>query len=230
MNRRTALRLCFFAVTTLVFPLAAHTQDASDPFAQRHAELMRAADEQIEALRAQPVQLASEPLVVAAGRATNAEQDALAAISDARVERAAKRLLALGLDATRIFAEEGVPLRLLVLAEIESGFDPAALSPKGARGLWQLMPETARRFGLRVDNQLDERLHASRSTRAAARYLRALHLQFGDWPLALAAYNAGEQRITQAIDRAASRSFALIASQLPSETRRYVPAVLGAHQ
>ena len=77
------------------------------------------------------------------------------------------------------------------------------------------MPETARRYGLRVDKRMDERLHAARSTRAAARYLRDLYLLFGDWQLALAAYNAGEQRIAAAIDRAGSRTFADLARMLP---------------
>jgi membrane-bound lytic murein transglycosylase D len=110
---------------------------------------------------------------------------------------------------------------------VESAFDPRALSSKGARGLWQFMPETARRYGLRVDKYMDERLHVVRSTRAAARYMRDLHLLFGDWQLALAAYNAGEQRITAAIERAAGRSFSGLAHVLPEETRLFVPAVLG---
>jgi membrane-bound lytic murein transglycosylase D len=137
-------------------------------------------------------------------------------------------MLALGVDAARVFAEEGVPPQLLVVAEVESGFDPFALSVKGARGLWQFMPETARRYGLRVDERMDERLHVARSTRAAARYLRDLHLLFGDWQLALAAYNAGEQRVASALERAGSRAFADWAALLSKETRLYVPAVLGA--
>ncbi|HEV8383969.1 MAG TPA: lytic transglycosylase domain-containing protein, partial [Candidatus Acidoferrales bacterium] len=132
-------------------------------------------------------------------------------------------------DAARIFEEEGVPLELLVVAEVESGFNPLALSPKGARGPWQLMPATAQRFGLRVNGQTDERVHPERSTRAAARYLRELYAQFGDWELALAAYNAGEQRVASAIERGGTRDFWQLAQQqlLPEETRRYVPAVLG---
>jgi membrane-bound lytic murein transglycosylase D len=80
-----------------------------------------------------------------------------------------------------------------------------------------------------VNGQTDERVHPERSTRAAVRYLRELYAQFGDWELALAAYNAGEQRVASAIERGGTRDFWQLAQQqlLPEETRRYVPAVLG---
>ncbi|HEX7962607.1 MAG TPA: lytic transglycosylase domain-containing protein, partial [Terriglobales bacterium] len=72
---------------------------------------------------------------------------------------------------------------------------------KGARGLWQFMPETARRYGLVVSESRDERMEITKSSRAAARYLRDLYKQFGDWRLALAAYNAGEQLVEQGVAR-----------------------------
>jgi membrane-bound lytic murein transglycosylase D len=105
-----------------------------------------------------------------------------------------------------------------------------ALSPKGARGIWQFMPATAVRYGLMVQPGTDHRTHLERSTRAAARYLRDLYTQFGDWKLALAAYNAGEDRIQRIIDRTGIRDFDAMARRgyLPAETRRYVPAVLAA--
>jgi membrane-bound lytic murein transglycosylase D len=145
------------------------------------------------------------------------------------VSAAQARLLGLRVDAARIFIEEGVPLELLVVAEVESGFNPLALSPKGARGPWQLMPATAERFGLRVNELVDERIHPERSTRVAARYLRELYEMFGDWRLALAAYNAGEQRVSRAVERGGTRDFWRLAELqlLPMETRRYVPAILG---
>lgn len=130
----------------------------------------------------------------------------------------------------RILEEERVPVELLSVALVESGFDPLALSRKGARGIWQLMPETAQRYGLLVEPVLDQRTDPVRSTRAAAQYLRDLYRQFGDWKLALAAYNTGEDRVQRLINRTGIRNFEGIAQPglLPLETRNYVPAVLAA--
>jgi len=90
------------------------------------------------------------------------------------------------------------------------------------------MPETARRYGLVVGDGRDERMDVEKSTRAAAQYLRDLHAQFRSWPIALAAYNAGEQAVQRAVDSAQSEEFAVLASRelLPLETRMYVPAVV----
>ncbi|MCX6616871.1 MAG: lytic transglycosylase domain-containing protein [Acidobacteria bacterium] len=128
----------------------------------------------------------------------------------------------------QILAQEGLPADLLGVAKVESNFNPLALSPRSARGVWQLIPETARRFGLRVDGGVDERVDVERSTRAAARYLKELYTMFGDWKLALAGYNAGEKRVQSAQARTGSRDFARLASLLPRETRYYVPSVLAA--
>jgi soluble lytic murein transglycosylase-like protein len=129
-----------------------------------------------------------------------------------------------------ILAEERMPVGLLSVALIESGFNPLALSPKGARGMWQFMPGTAQRYGLTVEPANDHRTHVEHSTRAAARYLRDLYRQFGDWKLALAAYNAGENRVQRIINRTGIRDFDEMSRRglLPLETRNYVPAVLGA--
>lgn len=123
------------------------------------------------------------------------------------------------------FRAEGVPAELVWLAEAESTFNPSARSPAGAKGLFQFMPETARSLGL--DTFLpDERTDPEKSARAAARYLRTLHGKFGTWPLALAAYNAGEGRVRRAMTSSRSTDFAGVASSLPAETRMYVPKVL----
>ena len=127
-----------------------------------------------------------------------------------------------------ILRKEGVPAGLAAVVFVESRGQVMALSPKGARGIWQFMPNTARRYGLIVTNELDERLDVYKSTRAAARYLRDLHTQFESWPLALAAYNAGEDTVQRAIDHTSTRDFASVARMLPLETRSYVPAVLNA--
>jgi soluble lytic murein transglycosylase-like protein len=129
-----------------------------------------------------------------------------------------------------ILEQERMPVGLLSVALIESGFNPLALSPKGARGMWQFMPGTAQRYGLTVESGNDHRTYPELSTRAAARYLRDLYRQFGDWKLALAAYNAGENRVQRIINKTGIRDFNEMSRRglLPLETRNYVPAVLGA--
>jgi membrane-bound lytic murein transglycosylase D len=150
--------------------------------------------------------------------------------SSANLKNEQSRLAALRPVIEPILREAGIPSELAAVVLIESGGDPMALSPKGARGLWQLMPETARRYGLIVDNTEDDRLDIEKSTHVAARYLSDLHSEFGSWPLALAAYNTGEQNLQHAIDRSRSTDFDVLSSLrlLPLETRNYVPAVLAA--
>ncbi len=127
-----------------------------------------------------------------------------------------------------ILQQEGMPVGLLSVALVESGFHPFATSPKGAKGIWQFMPATARRYGLTVESNIDYRTDPTRSTKAAAQYLKALYQQFGDWKLALAAYNAGENRIQRIINKTQIYSFDQLAAggYLPKETVNYVPAVL----
>lgn len=125
----------------------------------------------------------------------------------------------------RIFAEEGVPEELAWIPEVESTFDPCAHNASGACGLFQLMPITARAQGLRLW-PYDERTHPEKSARAAATLLRDLHAMFDSWPLALAAYNAGEGRVRRTLRAGDASTFAEIADALPNETRRYVPRVL----
>lgn len=123
-----------------------------------------------------------------------------------------------------IFAKENVPQELVWLAEVESTFNPKARSPVGAAGLFQLMPATAKRFGLR-SWPWDQRYQPEPSARAAAKYLNLLGKQFGDWRLALAAYNAGEGRVQRLLAKHNAKSFDGIATHLPAETQMFVPKV-----
>lgn len=126
--------------------------------------------------------------------------------------------------AVRAFRGEAVPDELAWMAEVESSWNPSARSPVGAAGLFQLMPRTATSLGLALSPE-DERLDPAASSRAAARYLKTLHGRFGSWPLALAAYNAGQGRVST-LCRKHGKSFDAIAAHLPVETRLYVPRVL----
>ena len=122
------------------------------------------------------------------------------------------------------FAAERVPTELVWLAEAESSFNPSARSPVGARGLFQLMPETAKEQGL-TTLLPDERTDPEKSARAAARLLRGHYERFGSWPLAFAAYNAGPGRVSRLLEKSPTKTYAAIASSLPAETRMYVPKV-----
>ena len=124
-----------------------------------------------------------------------------------------------------IFRSEGVPRNLAWLAQVESDLDPEAVSRAGAVGLFQLMPATAERFGLRVFPE-DDRKKPEKSARAAALYLRQLHKEFGAWTLALAAYNAGEGRVRRTLKAQNASTYLEIVPHLPAETRRYVPRVM----
>lgn len=124
-----------------------------------------------------------------------------------------------------VFGEAKLPKGLAYLPVIESAYVPTLTSRAGAHGIWQFMPETAREYGLRVDWWVDERADPERSTRAAAAYLRDLYRQFNDWPLTLAAYNAGPGRIRRALETNGATTFWELcdAGAVPKETRGYVP-------
>ena len=123
-----------------------------------------------------------------------------------------------------IFTAQKVPPELVWVAEVESSFDPRARSPAGAAGLFQLMPATAKRYGLRTW-PLDDRLRPDDSARAAAKYLEYLHGHFKDWRLALAAYNAGEGTVQKLLQQHKAKTFDAIATHLPAETQMFVPRV-----
>ncbi|HXG27800.1 MAG TPA: LysM peptidoglycan-binding domain-containing protein [Nevskiales bacterium] len=122
----------------------------------------------------------------------------------------------------------GMPVEIALLPAIESAYDPYAYSPSHAVGLWQFLPGTAERFGLRRNWWYDGRRDVTESTRAALDYLEYLHGMFGDWLLALAAYNSGEGRVQQALQNNRARGLPedFWSISLPTETRGYVPRLL----
>ncbi len=128
----------------------------------------------------------------------------------------------------QMVVDAGLPPAIAFLPAIESGFRPDARGSLDELGLWQLRPDTARRFGLVVEGPADERLHPDQSTRAAVRYLRYLYARYGDWPLALAAYNAGEGCVDRALQRRPTATFWDLAAHgvLPAKSREYVPHFL----
>ena len=128
-----------------------------------------------------------------------------------------------------VLASQGVPQDLVVLPFIESGYNNMALSSSGAAGMWQFMPFTGRKYCLTVDWWVDERRNPYLSSVAAAKYLSELYRNFGDWQLALAAYNAGEGRVSRAMAKSGAASFNHLAKDqtlLAEETRHYVPKFL----
>ncbi|HEX4425052.1 MAG TPA: transglycosylase SLT domain-containing protein [Terriglobales bacterium] len=128
----------------------------------------------------------------------------------------------------RVLKEEGVPQDLIFLAQAESGFHPLAVSRAGARGIWQFMGSRAKGYGLEKDFWADDRQDPEKSTRAAARHLKDLYAQFGDWYLAMAAYNSGPGTVQSAVKRTGYADFWELYKRnvLPKETRNYVPIIV----
>ncbi len=148
----------------------------------------------------------------------------------ARLEIGRTRLALYRPMMTEIFRKEGVPEWLIGVGFVESTYNSAAHSPAQAHGIWQFIPGTGDRYGLQQTAWTDERGNPEKSTRAAARYLRDLHALFGDWLLALAAYNWGEGHVASVIHRTGIKDFWTMADRglLPQETTNYVPSVLAA--
>jgi membrane-bound lytic murein transglycosylase D len=128
------------------------------------------------------------------------------------------------------FERAGIPKDLVFMAHVESAFKTNAYSRAKAKGIFQFIAATGRRYGLRIDSWVDERSDPEKSASAAAAYLKDLHDMFGDWYLALAAYNAGEGKIQRSLAKTRKNDFWSLAStrSLRAETRNYVPAILAA--
>src|SRR5215203_4076734 len=127
----------------------------------------------------------------------------------------------------KIFAEEGVPLDVTWLGQVESAWKPKAVSWAAASGLWQFIPSTGRMYGLRQNAYIDERNSYEQATRASARHLKDLARRYnGNWELAMAAYNTGAGNIDRAISRAGTANFWMIYPYIAQETRNYVPNIL----
>jgi len=127
-----------------------------------------------------------------------------------------------------VLKQEGVPQDLIYLAQAESGFHPLALSRAGARGMWQFMASRAKAYGLERDWWVDDRQDPEKATRAAAHHLKDLYNEFGDWYLAMAAYNSGPGTVQNAVKRTGYADFWQLYQRnvLPKETRNYVPIIL----
>ncbi len=128
----------------------------------------------------------------------------------------------------RILDEEGVPQELIHLAQAESGFIPRAMSRKAAGGMWQFLAWRGREYGLTQTRYTDDRMDPEKATRAAAHHLRDLYSEFGDWYLAIAAYNCGPGVVEKAVERTGYADFWELRSRgvLPLETTNYVPIIL----
>lgn len=127
-----------------------------------------------------------------------------------------------------ILIAEGIPPEFAYIPMIESGFNIRAVSRKNAVGLWQFMKPTGLKYGLRIDNWVDERMDVEKSTTAAAKYMKVMFNRFQSWELVMAGYNCGEKRVNKAIRKTGSTDFWTLSKKLPRETRNYVPKVHAA--
>ena len=129
----------------------------------------------------------------------------------------------------KIFIQHNIPVELKYMAIVESKLKTDARSGVGAVGVWQFMPATAKRFGLKITSKYDERQHLWKSSVAAAKYLENLYAYFGDWLLVIAAYNSGPLYVINAIKKSGSQNFWKLQYFLPKETRNHVKRFIATH-
>jgi membrane-bound lytic murein transglycosylase B len=241
MHRLKCPIIALVMLLALTLPVWSQTQrytvpaaSLRDDFSAYHHALDKAADSALANIAIESV-VSSQTDGTAGSTTTSPDTEVLRRFAtkywngnDEAVQRTVARLTQLRPILTRILREEGVPDEVAAIVLIESAGQATALSPKGARGIWQFMPDTARRYGLAVTADRDERIEVVKSTHAAARYLRDLYRRLGDWRLTFAAYNAGEQAVEQAVIKTGHGDFSRIERALPEETRSYVPAVMHA--
>jgi membrane-bound lytic murein transglycosylase D len=195
--------------------------EGPDPIAEAFAESLRLSQRPVPSRSTYPVVL-NEEVQLFLDRFTGSRRE----IVEIWVNRSARFLEMI----RAVLRKEGLPEELAYTAMIESGYNHLAVSRVGAKGMWQFMAPTARRYGLRVDRWVDERLDPEKSTIAAASYLRDLHGIFGSWMLAQAAYNAGEMKVARAIRATGSNDFWTLARSryLKRETKDFVPQIQAA--
>lgn len=129
----------------------------------------------------------------------------------------------------KVFKKQSIPVELKYMAIVESKLKIDARSGVGAVGLWQFMPATAKRFGLKITDKYDDRKHVWKSSVAAAKYMQELYDIFGDWLLVIASYNSGPAPVLNAIKKTGSRNFWKIQYHLPKETRLHVKRFIATH-
>lgn len=128
-----------------------------------------------------------------------------------------------------IFTTHNIPVEMKYLAVIESDLKTSATSRVGAAGPWQFMPQTGRELGLKVNRSVDDRRNFTKSTHAAAKYLKSLYKMYGDWLLVIAAYNGGPGKVNTAIRKSGSRNFWELQNYLPAESRKHVKKFIATH-
>ena len=225
------MRSCKRASLLILSMLISLPAVGQDPFAVIDERLSRIADSHLEQLKVgNPSEMKKEN----ESRA-DPPDDVIRTLSalywkgrEDNLRNAIKRVQNLSPVIAPILRRQGLPQEMLAVVLIESAGNTNAVSKAGALGAWQLMPLTARQYGLGISPDKDERLSLEKATLAAARHMRDLFERFGSWELAFAAYNAGPTAVQRSLDRRKSGEYRDIAYLLPPETRLYVPAVLQA--